>query len=50
MMIAYILMNYDIELAEEHHGKRPESEWMAEAIMPPSAGKVRVRRRKTSLS
>jgi hypothetical protein len=37
MIIAYIVTNnYDTELPEEYHGKRPESTWIAEAIVPPS--------------
>lgn len=45
MILAYLLLNYDIELAEQHRGVRPESKWVAEAIMPPLEGKIRVRRR-----
>jgi cytochrome P450 len=45
MILAYLLINYEFELAEEYGGKRPESRWVAEAIMPPLEGKIRVRRR-----
>jgi len=47
MILAYVLTNYDIELAPVHQGKRPESKWMAEAIFPPADGRIRVKRRIT---
>lgn len=46
MVIAYLVMNYEIELPVEHEGKRPTSMWLSEAKMPPFWGKLRVRRRK----
>lgn len=45
MILSYLLVDYDIELAPEHNGLRPPSKWAAEAIMPPSGAKIRVRRR-----
>ena len=45
MVLYYLFANYDVELLPEYEGKRPESEWVAEAMMPPSKGKIRVRRR-----
>lgn len=45
MILSYLLTNYDFELAPEHQGVRPESKWVAEAIMPPMDGKIRVKRR-----
>ena len=49
MIIAYLVMNYDMELPRKYGGKRPESKWIAEAIFPPSDGRLRVRRRKENL-
>jgi cytochrome P450 len=45
-VLAYLLGNYEVQLAVEHAGVRPESKWVAEATMPPSKGKIRVKRRK----
>lgn len=45
MILAYLFMNYDVELHPEHEGKRPESTWFAEANFPPTQGKIRVKRR-----
>jgi cytochrome P450 len=47
MILSYMLTNYDVELAPEHNGVRPESKWVAEAIMPPFEGKIRIKRRRT---
>lgn len=49
MIIAYLVMNYDIELPKEYEGKRPKSKWVAEAIFPPSEGRIRVKRRKGTI-
>lgn len=46
MTLSYLLMHYNIELAPEHKGVRPPSNWAAEARMPPPGAKIRVRRRK----
>lgn len=46
MIIAHLVMNYDLDLPVEYGGVRPKSEWLAEAILPPTQGKIRVRRRK----
>ncbi len=45
MVLAYILLNYEIEFPEEYNGKRLLVRWMAEALMPPDHAKIRVRRR-----
>ena len=45
MILAYILLNYEIEFPEEYQGKRPPDRWMAEVLMPPDHAKIRVRRR-----
>jgi hypothetical protein len=45
MILAYILLNYEIEFPEECEGKRPQVTWMTEVLMPPSGAKIRVRRR-----
>ena len=45
MILAHLFANYDVELLPEYKGKRPESEWVAEAMMPPSQGKIRIKRR-----
>jgi cytochrome P450 len=47
MILTYLFANYDVELLPEYNGKRPATKWVAEAMMPPSAGKIRVRRRRT---
>ncbi|KAI1814156.1 cytochrome P450 [Poronia punctata] len=45
MVIAHMLRNYDIELAPEHNGKRPENVFRTEVHFPPDVAKIRVRRR-----
>lgn len=45
MILAYILLNYEIEFPEEYEGKRPQVIWMTEVLMPPSGATIRVRRR-----
>ncbi|KAJ2989066.1 hypothetical protein NUW58_g3654 [Xylaria curta] len=45
MVIAYVLMNYDIEFLPEYNGKRPENRWLADAYFPPKDVKIRVRRK-----
>lgn len=45
MTLAYVLNNYDLAMPEEYKGKRPKSEWLAEAMMPPAQGRIRIRRR-----
>ncbi|KAE9370254.1 putative cytochrome P450 [Stipitochalara longipes BDJ] len=44
MILAYILLNYDIEFPEVYEGKRPDVRWVAEVLMPPNGAKIRVRR------
>lgn len=45
MMIAHIFRNYDIQLLGEYNGQRPETKWVAEAMIPDSSAKIQVRRR-----
>ncbi len=45
MILQCLFAKYDVELLPEYEGKRPECSWVAEATMPPSKGKIRVRRR-----
>ncbi|KAI8627698.1 cytochrome P450 [Xylariaceae sp. FL1651] len=45
MIVAYVLMNYDIEFPAEYDGKRPQNFWLAEANMPPAGVKLRLKRR-----
>lgn len=47
MMISYLVMNYDFEFPQEYGGQRPEGALVAEAYMPPAAGRIRVKRRKS---
>ncbi|KAL3421057.1 cytochrome P450 [Phlyctema vagabunda] len=46
MLVAYLVMNYDLELPERYQGQRPETKWVAEASFPDTSAKMRVRRRK----
>jgi cytochrome P450 len=46
MIIAYVLMNYDIKFPEEYGGKRPENRWLTEAFVPPNGAKVLIKRQK----
>ncbi|KAL2822403.1 cytochrome P450 [Aspergillus granulosus] len=48
MIIAYVLMNYDVKFPEEYHNKRPENKWMTEAIVPPPGVKILIKRRKSA--
>ena len=45
MIVAYLLMNYDVEFPAEYNGQRPANRWMAEALMPPSGARIRIKRR-----
>lgn len=45
MILAYILQNYDMKLADQYKGKRPPSKWLAEVNMPPANVKVLFKRR-----
>ncbi|MCJ1379500.1 hypothetical protein MMC17_002601 [Xylographa soralifera] len=46
MIVAYLVMHYDFAFVDADGGKRPETVWMAEAMFPPTAGKIKFRRRK----
>lgn len=46
MIIAYVLMNYDVKFPDEYGGKRPENRYVAEAYFPPAGAKIMVKRRK----
>lgn len=48
IIIAYVLMNYDVKFPDAYGGKRPENRWMAEACLPPDGAKILVRRRGSS--
>jgi cytochrome P450 len=50
MILGEIVMKYDIELAPEYNGMRPEGVWITEAVMPPFGAKIRVRRKKNASS
>ncbi|KAI1326875.1 cytochrome P450 [Xylariaceae sp. FL0255] len=45
MIMAFVLMNYEIEFPAEYNGKRPQNIWIAEANMPPPGVKLRLKRR-----
>ena len=46
MIIAYVLMSYDLEFPPEYNGKRPPGVWQAESMVTPPGVKPRVKRRK----
>ncbi|MCJ1420845.1 hypothetical protein MMC32_007204 [Xylographa parallela] len=46
MIVAYLVMQYDFAFVDADRGRRPETRWMAEAMLPPAVGKIKVRRRK----
>ncbi|KAL4965734.1 cytochrome P450 [Aspergillus stella-maris] len=48
MIIAYVLRNYDVKFPEGYEGKRPDNQWLTEAIIPPPGVKVLVKRRKVA--
>lgn len=48
MILAYMLRNYDVALPESCGGKRPPNLWLAEANIPPSGVRIRVKRRARS--
>lgn len=41
LLLAYMVLNYDIELQET----RPESPWVGQVMLPPMKAKIRIRRR-----
>lgn len=45
MIISYVLMNYDIKFPEVYGGKRPENQWVTEALFPPAGVEILVKRR-----
>ncbi|KAJ8119184.1 hypothetical protein ONZ43_g3821 [Nemania bipapillata] len=45
MIIAYVLMNYDIEFPPEYKGKRPQNHWLTDACFPPEDVRIRIRRK-----
>ncbi|KAI1192633.1 cytochrome P450 [Nemania serpens] len=45
MIIAYVLMNYDVEFPPEYNGKRPQNHWVTDAYFPPEDVRLRVRRK-----
>lgn len=46
MILAYAVMNYDMEFPESYGGKRPPLSWFAGFGIPPLEAKIRVRRKK----
>ncbi|KAL4874707.1 cytochrome P450 [Aspergillus karnatakaensis] len=46
MIAAYAVSRYELEFPSEYQGKRPSITWMVEAMLPPKAAKIRVKRRK----
>ncbi|EXJ89682.1 hypothetical protein A1O3_02749 [Capronia epimyces CBS 606.96] len=46
MIIAYLLENYHLDFPAEYAGNRPPNRWVAEALAPPAAVKIRVKRQK----
>jgi hypothetical protein len=44
LVMAYLLLNYDIKLINE----RPKSQWFGHVIMPPLKAEIEIRRRKES--
>ena len=49
MILAYVVLSYDLRFPESYGGVRPESKWVSEACFPPSGGKIEVKRRKDAL-
>lgn len=49
MILAYLVMNYDIKFPERYGGKRPENRWISEAIFPPMQGTIMFRRRRAEV-
>ncbi|KAI0862199.1 cytochrome P450 [Xylaria cubensis] len=45
MIIAYVLMNYDLEFPPEYKGRRPQAHWVTDAVFPPEDAIIRVRRK-----
>jgi len=41
LLLAYMVLNYDIELLE----KRPEGQWVGQVALPPMKATIKVRRR-----
>jgi cytochrome P450 len=46
MILAYAVMNYDLQLPESYGGKRPPNNWFAGFGIPPLDARIRVRRKK----
>jgi cytochrome P450 len=45
MIIAYVLINYDVELPPEYNGRRPQNNWLTDACFPPEDVRIRVKRK-----
>ncbi|KAI3339263.1 cytochrome P450 [Ustulina deusta] len=45
MVIAYVLVNYDIEFPPEYKGNGPQNHWLADAIFPPENVRMKIRRK-----
>ncbi|KAH8887206.1 cytochrome P450 [Thozetella sp. PMI_491] len=46
MILAYAVMNYDLEFPESYESKRPPNTWFSGFGIPPLDAKIRVRRRR----
>ncbi|KAK0120174.1 hypothetical protein ONS95_011580 [Cadophora gregata] len=45
MIVAYVLMNYDIDFPIDYAGKRPAHVWLLEVGIPPPGARIRFKRR-----
>ncbi|KAF4122832.1 Cytochrome P450 [Geosmithia morbida] len=48
MIMAYAVMNYEMEFPKEYEGKRPPNTWFAGFGIPPLEVKIRVKRRRAN--
>lgn len=46
MLMAYLVVNYDLRFPKEYAGVRPANVWIAEGQMPPAGARFRTRRRR----
>jgi cytochrome P450 len=45
MVLAYLVLNYEIRLAEKYGGVRPANRWVSEVTLPPAGIQIEVKRR-----
>ncbi|CAG9977970.1 unnamed protein product [Clonostachys byssicola] len=48
MLLAYLVLNYDVKLADEHKNQRPPSRWILEFMFPSGETKFQFKRRKNA--